>query len=55
MDFTALPMLLEGTEPVRVRKRYRLPIALKKMLIQTAPETTSTCYSLKMRKAVRRA
>ena len=27
MDFTALKMLLEGIEPARVRKRYRLPQA----------------------------
>jgi transposase len=29
MDFTALKMLLEGIEPVRVRKRYRLPDTLE--------------------------
>ena len=29
MDFTALKMLLEGIEPVRVRKRYRLPSQLQ--------------------------
>ncbi|HLI11838.1 MAG TPA: IS66 family insertion sequence element accessory protein TnpB [Alphaproteobacteria bacterium] len=29
MDFTALKMLLEWIEPVRVRKRYRLPDTLQ--------------------------
>jgi hypothetical protein len=36
MDFTALKMLLEGIEPVRVRKRYRLPRGL-----QNPPPNTS--------------
>ncbi|MBW8076961.1 MAG: IS66 family insertion sequence element accessory protein TnpB [Gallionella sp.] len=29
MDFTGLKMLLEGIEPIRVRKRYRLPRVLE--------------------------
>ena len=36
MDFTALKMLLEGIEPVRVRKRYRLP-----RVLQEPPPNTS--------------
>ncbi len=36
MDFTALKMLLEGIEPVRVRKRYRLPSQLQ----NPAPNTS---------------
>lgn len=36
MDFTALKMLLEGIEPVRVRKRYRLP-----RVLQNHPPNTS--------------
>lgn len=36
MDFTALKMLLEGIEPVRVRKRYRLPDTLQGALSNTS-------------------
>ncbi len=36
MDFTGLKMLLEGIEPVRVRKRYRLP-----RVLQNPPSNTS--------------
>jgi transposase len=31
MDFTGLKMLLEGIEPMRVRKRYRLPRVFQKL------------------------
>lgn len=30
MDFTALKMLIEGIEPMRVRRRYRLPESMQK-------------------------
>ncbi len=36
MDFTGLKMLLEGIEPVRVRKRYRLPRVLEKSASNTS-------------------
>jgi transposase len=36
MDFTGLKMLLEGIEPVRVRKRYRLLRVLEKSASNTS-------------------
>jgi len=39
MDFTQLKMLLEGIEPVRVRKRYRLPDALQDSHSNTSSNT----------------
>jgi len=37
MDWTALKLMLEGIEPGRLRKRYRLPKSLQK----TSPNTSS--------------
>jgi hypothetical protein len=37
MDWTALKLMLEGIEPGRLRKRYRLPKSLQKAPSNTTP------------------
>jgi len=39
MDWTALKLMLEGIEPGRLRKRYRLPKSLQKTPSNTTPNT----------------
>ena len=39
MDWTALKLMLEGIEPGRLRKRYRLPKSFQKTPSNTTPNT----------------
>lgn len=41
MDWTALKLMLEGIEPGRLRKRYRLPKTLKDSPSNTSSKRTS--------------
>jgi hypothetical protein len=41
MDWTGLKLMLEGIEPGRQRKRYRLPRSLQKTISNTSSNTSS--------------
>jgi transposase len=44
MDWTGLKLMLEGIEPGRQRKRYRLPKSLQKSLSNTSSNTFSALH-----------
>jgi transposase len=46
MDWTGLKLMLEGIEPGRLRKRYRLPKALQKAASNTSSSTITALQSV---------
>jgi transposase len=42
MDWTALKLMLEGIEPGRLRKRYRLPKSLQKYTSNTSSDSSGS-------------
>jgi transposase len=42
MDWTALKLMLEGIEPGRLRKRYRLPKSLQKLTSNTSSSSSDS-------------
>ena len=45
MDWTGLTLMLEGIEPGRQRKRYRLPKSLQNSIYNTSSNTVSAVSS----------